>query len=354
MMIAKQTWGAVLIRSLVQTILLFSFRTKEFLSNIGKPHYSRFPILAEYYPSGLGIEVTNLCNANCVFCAYQYRARPVTFMSQETFEMIVDQYVSMGGGEGGIGLTPIVGDPLIDRNLVRKIAYARSFHQMKEIHLTTNAILLTQELFEKLVDAGLTSMTISMSGFDEEEYKRIYRNFNYPKVIANLKAIAGSDRFKKCKVEIGLRTDGLFPWLKKEYWAFRTFGFVISRNWFFDNWSGQIQNDDLTRYMFLRPERRSKRIPCHMLYAGPQVLADGVVTACGCRDLEGTSELRLGSIQEHTLSEIIGKGKLEVLRERFIQGELPDVCKDCRHYSPMSFAAHVQRLSKQRASRSQG
>ena len=48
--------------------------------------------------------------------------------------------------------------------------------------------------------------------------------------------------------------------------------------------------------MFLRPESKSKKIPCRMLYGGPFVLASGAVTACGCRDLEGNSELALGHI----------------------------------------------------------
>lgn len=341
---------AVVMRRSVQTILLSLFRTKEFFSNIGTPRHDSFPISADYYPKGLGIEVTNLCNANCVFCAYRYRARPVAFMSQEMFETLIDQYVSMGGGEGGIGLTPIVGDPLIDRSLVRKIAYARSFHQMKAIHLTTNAILLTRELFEKLVDAGVTMMTVSMSGFDAEEYNRVFRNSNYSKVIENLRAVADSDRFTKCEVEIGLRTDSLFPWLKKEYWEFRALGFKISRNWFFDNWSGQIQDEDLAHFMFLRPERRLKRIPCHVLFAGPQILADGVVTACGCRDLEGTSELRLGTIYESSLKELVSDGKIEALRKRFIDGKLPDLCRDCKHYSPMTVSRHKTLMANQSVS----
>jgi len=329
-------------RRLVYKLLTLLFRVKEFVTSLSGFRDREAPITVNYYPLGLGIEVTNLCNANCVFCAYQYRRRPVTFMSQETFEKAINQYVSMDGGGGGIGLTPVVGDTLIDQDLVRKIAYARSFPQMKHIHIITNGILLTQELFERLVDRGLTGVTVSMSGFDEEEYQRIYRKPSYKKVIANLRAIARSDRFKKCRADIALRTDGLFPWLKKEYWEFRNLGFHFTRTMFFDSWSGQIRDRDLNSFMFLRPERRSKHIPCQMLYLGPHVMADGTVTACGCRDLEGTSELRLGNIHETSLREMTQGGKLEVLRRRFLQGDLPDVCKDCTFYVPISPAHHKQ------------
>lgn len=314
--------------------LSFLFRIKHFAEDLQASSNIQFPIDADDYPAGLGIEVTNLCNANCVFCAYQYRERPTTFMSHEIFKSVIDQYVGLGKDKTGIGLTPVVGDPLVDRDLVGKIKYARAISQINNIHMTTNAILLTRELFDQLVDAGLNMITISMSGFDSKEYERIYRNNQYANVIKNLRAIAQSDRFRKCKIEIGLRTSSLLPWLKKEYWEFRSLGFKISRNWFFDNWSGKIKQDDLHGVMFLRPERRSKRIPCTMLYKGPHVLADGTITACGCRDLEGTSELRLGNLRENSMAEILGGGKLEGLRQRFLDGNLPDVCRDCKHYSP--------------------
>ncbi len=320
-------------RAALYSSLSFLFRIKHAAED-WRAASNHFSTTADSYPSGLGIEVTNLCNANCVFCAYQYRERPTTFMSFDIFKKALDQYVALGKDKTGIGLTPVVGDPLIDRDLVQKIKYARSISQINNIHITTNAILLTRELFDRLVDAGLNMMTISMSGFNSREYDQIYRNNQYVPVVRNLRAIAGSDRFQKCKIEIGLRTSSFFPWLKTEYWEFRMLGFKISRNWFFDNWSGRIKDEDLHGAMFIRPERKSKRIPCVVLYQGPLVLADGTMTACGCRDLEGTSELRLGNLNENSMAEILGGGKLEGLRQRFLDGNLPDVCRDCKHYSP--------------------
>ena len=48
-------------------------------------------------PIRLGIEVTNTCNANCVFCAYQYQERPKKIMSQAIFEKTIHEYVAVGG-----------------------------------------------------------------------------------------------------------------------------------------------------------------------------------------------------------------------------------------------------------------
>src|SRR5260370_9528104 len=63
-------------------------------------------------PYELHLELTNLCNANCIFCPYQFQERPTGFMSDQVFDKAVDDYVKINGGS--VGLTPIVGDALID------------------------------------------------------------------------------------------------------------------------------------------------------------------------------------------------------------------------------------------------
>ena len=63
-------------------------------------------------PFELHLEFTNLCNANCIFCPYQFQERPTGFMTDEVFEKAVNDYVKINGGS--VGLTPIVGDALID------------------------------------------------------------------------------------------------------------------------------------------------------------------------------------------------------------------------------------------------
>jgi radical SAM protein with 4Fe4S-binding SPASM domain len=335
-----------MIYRIARVALTFLFKLKNLWPQWAQPSAETFPKTAPFYPLGLGFEVTNLCNANCVFCAYQYRQRPVSYMSFDTFMKSIDEYVGMEKEPMGVALTPTVGDPIIDRDLSNKIAYAHSYSQIKNIHLTTNAILLTREVFENLVGNGLNMITVSMSGFHPDEYARIYRNHNYQTVLRNLRDISQSSLFKSCHVEIGLRTSSLVPWLRPEYWEFVGLGFKMTRTLFFDTWSGRIKQSDLPGALMVRPEVEHKQIPCSVLYQAPIVLSDGTVTACGCRDLEGTSELRLGNVKEQPLPEILSAQKMEKLRQRFIENNLPDVCRDCRHYRPMRRQRHRERMSQ--------
>ncbi len=281
----------------------------------------------------LTIEVTNICNANCVFCGYQFQARPKGIMPIERFRAIVDNYALIGGGM--IELTPVVGEALVDPSLEEKVRYARTRPEIGRISFVTNGILLTRKRFEALAEAGVTHLTLSISGLDREEYERVYRVDRYDIILRNLEDIAASAVFAKVQFALGIRSDTLRAWRRSPALArLRAIGYTnYGGTSFLDNWSGRIQTARLPGFMMIRPQR-TKRLPCWMLYNSTTILHDGRMTACGCRDLDGTSELALGHIDQQPLQAPWIDGRMEALRQRFRDGNLPDVCRDCRHYAP--------------------
>lgn len=282
-------------------------------------------------PPFLSFEVSSICNANCIFCAYQFLQRKKEIMSFDLFKKMLDQYVGIGGGS--VGFTPVVGEPLIDAALEKKIAYARSFPEIKSIHITTNAILLARQRFESLVNAGLTHFVISISGLNADEYKRLYRVAAYPRVIANLVDIAHSPMFSRVTMLVSIRTDSFFHQFQPDYIRLKKLGYQLKRMLFFSSWSGKITNDHLRGWMFIRP-RRKMHVPCQALFNELKIYPDGAISACGCQDLEGNGELCLGSAYHTTIGEVWQSDKLKLLRQRFLTGNRPDICVDCRHYIP--------------------
>ena len=51
-------------------------------------------------PYELHLELTNLCNANCIFCPYQFQTRPIETMGDEVFAKAIADYAEEGGGQG--------------------------------------------------------------------------------------------------------------------------------------------------------------------------------------------------------------------------------------------------------------
>jgi sulfatase maturation enzyme AslB (radical SAM superfamily) len=283
-------------------------------------------------PLILRVEVTNRCNANCVFCAYQYQERPFAVMTFEIFKRAVDQYTALGGR--AINFSPIVGEALIDKQLEEKVAYVRQFPQYVKLELFTNGILLTKERFESLVDAGVNQFHVALSGFSAAEYERVYRNTSYTKLFNNLTAIAESDRIRDVSFVVHSRTDSLYPENEPDYQKLRAIApFPIHFEPGVVSWHGSIRQEDLPGHLFLVKGPRDQRKPCFLLWGGLTVLADGRMTLCGCTDVNGTG-LPLGNIQSVDLNAHLLDGRWERWRDGFFRGSPPDFCKGCDSYWP--------------------
>ncbi len=283
----------------------------------------------------LDIEPTNICNANCVFCAYQYqegeRYKTIDF---NFVEKLLNSFCSAGGGN--IGLTPIVGDPLVSQDLEKLIAMCKSRKEIKCIGLTTNGILLTGKRFIAIKDLGITDIVISMSYPEEAEYEKIYRSKKFNTLMSNLNDLLILDK-GLVNITLAIRTPRLswntHPLFKRA----KASGWNVCRNFFFDDWSSSVTDALKEHGLLLRP-LRGKHLPCTMLQSGPHALSSGKITACGCRDLEGKSELAdeklFSPFYESGDLKKVYYGTMDSLRQRFLQGNPPSICASCRHYTP--------------------
>lgn len=286
-------------------------------------------------PPLLNIETTNICNANCVFCAYQYMERPKIIMDFDLFKKVVQDYKDCGGS--ALGLSVTVGDPLLDPKLLDRIAWAKS-QGMRGFGFYTNGILFHKIDLRGLLTSGITEIHVSLGGFDRETYKQTYRVDIYGRVIDNICRAAELNRSLGSPVELNVVVRSPIPIRKlirtPDYRRLKSLGLPVTFAIRYDSWSGQIRRDELLGVMRLRPAPRKKQ-PCIMLWFGSTVHADGSFTLCGCRDLEGTSELGLGNLKNQSLSELWTSPRLQDIRRNFTT-QLPDVCVDCSHYSPVS------------------
>ena len=283
-------------------------------------------------PLILRLEVTNLCNANCVFCAYQYQKRPITVMTFEIFRRAVDQYTALGGT--AINFSPVVGEALIDKALEEKVDYVKRFPQYTKLELFTNGILLTRERFERLVIAGVNQFHVALSGFSAPEYERVYRNGSYSKLFSNLKAISGSPYLKQVSFVVHSRTDSLCAETDPDYIELKQLGaFPIQFEPHLVSWHGAIRQEDLPGHMFLIKGPRNQKKPCFLLWGGLTVLADGRMTLCGCTDVDGTG-LPLGNIMSVDLNAHLVDGRWATWRDSFGAGSPPEFCRGCDSYWP--------------------
>ncbi|MDE3156919.1 MAG: radical SAM protein, partial [Acidobacteriota bacterium] len=86
-------------------------------------------------PPKLSIETTNICNANCVFCANRVMERRKQPLDMDLFRKAVDEFAAMGGVE--IDFNATIGDPLLDPKLLERARYVRRYPQFATLGFVT-------------------------------------------------------------------------------------------------------------------------------------------------------------------------------------------------------------------------
>lgn len=285
-------------------------------------------------PFELHLELTNLCNANCVFCPYQYQERETAFMTDEVFHKAVADFVACGGGS--VGLTPIVGDALIDPKFLERVRHLRAQPKIDRIWVTTNAILLDKHGIDEVLASGLTSITISTSGFDEASYRRIYRSTAYERFRRNVLALAERNRAlpEPLTLTIGLRTDRPLDEVMRDpdFQPVLAHRPDVDFTWSFTSANGRITREELPAGMRLRVVG-SRRETCVQLYNGPIVLPDGTVMACSCvAAMDAVPDLGIGNVLAGNLLEIWRSDRMRRLRQSFGTPALNPTCAGCDMY----------------------
>lgn len=137
-------------------------------------------------PEVIYIETTNLCNAKCIMCPHDNLKRQKIVMKQSVFEKIID-------GIKGVDLSNTQlflhkeGEPLYDKNIAERIKFAcMSLPSIKEIGINTNAMLLTQDMSDKLIESGMNVIFFSVDGTSAETYDAIRINCHYDTVERNI------------------------------------------------------------------------------------------------------------------------------------------------------------------------
>jgi len=146
------------------------------------------------------ISVTSRCNLRCVYCMREEHQRHHSpageLTTEEIFRCIEALAVS---GFRKVRFTG--GEPLIRRDIVDLVRYAKAVDGIETVSLTTNGILLDR-YFEGLIDAGLNGINLSLDTFEADRYRMITRRNLLHKVSENLDRLLRSAGSLKVKINV--------------------------------------------------------------------------------------------------------------------------------------------------------
>ena len=132
------------------------------------------------------ISVTDRCNLRCVYCMPEEGVQWVPHNAVLSYEEILRLCrVFAGLGLSKIKLTG--GEPLVRKGMDRLIADIKAIPGIRCVTLTTNGVLLAQQL-PGLVSAGLDGVNISLDTLNREQFRAITRRDELDRVLAGLNA----------------------------------------------------------------------------------------------------------------------------------------------------------------------
>ena len=124
------------------------------------------------YPLQLDLETTSACNLRCPMCFQsETETRPeVQNMSFELYSHIITE-----GAAKGLDSIKLQyrGEPLLTTDLPERVRFATE--RGIQVRFNTNGTLLTKQLAENLIDAGLYQIIFSIDSHIPEEYNKIRR-----------------------------------------------------------------------------------------------------------------------------------------------------------------------------------
>ncbi len=136
------------------------------------------------YPRRINIELTNCCNLACSTCMRHWWNEEMGNMDLRLAERIIDEAAGMPGPPllffGGFG------EPLTYRGvegLIRRASEAGCRTEM-----ITNGILLTEQVSESLVEAGLDMLWVSIDGATPESFADIRLGDHLTEILRNLES----------------------------------------------------------------------------------------------------------------------------------------------------------------------
>ncbi len=275
------------------------------------------------FPRAIQIQTDSRCNARCLFCGYTdtHKSLPQGAMDDDLFKKIVDEC-----GKHLIGrISPyLMNEPLLDRKMPERIAYINKKKKfITKTKINSNGALLTPEMSEGLVEAGLRHLWISVQGYSEETYNKSM-GLSLDRVLGNIdKFIEIRDRrnaqLPKLTITT-LKTSIVEPEIEyaKKYWGDRNVRFKVHK---MDNRSGK----DLSDLGTVKPRLRRN---CDLFLKQAYVLYNGDMILC-CHDWRRT--VVLGNVRERSISEIWNSDHFLRLIREYQAGNFENlaICRSC-------------------------
>ncbi len=273
------------------------------------------------------LEPSGYCNLRCSFCPQSLETTELKkdLMSLELFKKLIDD---LSDFPDKVKLLRVCGngEPLMNKDIVKMLQYAKEKKAAERIELISNGTLLTADLIRNLPRFA-DRIIISIEGLCSEDYRRITnRNINFQNLLDKINDLY--THRGECIIHIKIHNEAVPSESKKR--TFLNMFSDICNEIYIEKLVPMWPEFDIaySANKFRYGGKVTKRQVCAQIFKGMQVQADGEVVPC-CVDWKRVNVI--GDITKNSLFEIWNGERLKRLRIGHLLGNKDKIepCKDC-------------------------
>lgn len=282
------------------------------------------PNFKPQYPKNMLVELTNICNHNCVFCANKKMTRKHKIMKDDFMYWILKEAYELGTREIGFYAT---GEPLLAPNLLEAVKYSKELGY-EYIYITSNGAMATLDKMIPLIENGLNSIKFSINAGTRDTYKFIHGKDDFDIVIDNLIKLSHYREINGKEFKIFVS----YIATKQSYKEKNIIKKLIS-DYIDDIIFLNVKNQCGVMYEINKLLRVDKEpsgeqlIPCPLLFKSFHITCEGYLTAC-CADFQ--NYLVVANLNKVSLKDAWHGEKFVNLRKMHMHNKIDDIlCYNC-------------------------
>lgn len=283
------------------------------------------------------MDPSSACNFRCKFCPSGERdiiARTSRWMGTMDLDLYKKAVDDLAEFETPIKALKLYkdGEPLVNKHFSEMVAYGKSSGMANIIETTTNGALLTPQLIDRIIAAGLGRINISVYGLCDEDFRQFTRaKVHFDTFLRNIRYLY--ENRGNCFIHIKT-TQGISG--------------RDSQDDFFDRFGPYSDSIDVERISPFWPgydfrtkydlqistqsgtfgQKLETKLVCPYVFYALAINSDGRADLCSC---DWTHDYSIGDVRKQSLKDIWNSRKLfdeQILQLEGLRGKHP-LCRDC-------------------------
>lgn len=281
------------------------------------------------------IDPSDRCNFQCKFCPTGDRermrktpGRDFGLMDYELYKKLIDDLQEFSCPVKVIRLYKD-GEPLLHPKFVDMVRYAKTSDKVQRVDTTTNASLLTKEISDGIIDAGLDRINISIEGVTDQHYLDFSQyKLSVEKLVENIAYLY--EHKKNLEMIVKINGDILTEDEKQRFldlFGDITDGIFIES--IMDCWPEFEQKKvKINEERGIYGQEIKEVLVCPYVFYSFAINSSGMASVCF---LDWERKLVIGDASKHSLKELWLSDEMNKYRKIFLKGERKSIitCANC-------------------------